>query len=567
LKINFGETTYAQVMADNRHMRASARSKPYRIVVLSNVLVSPLPPLLEWMFLNSGIPVEIAQATFDNIVQESASVGNADAAIVFWDIAGISVIMPANLAADEQKFRVFYDGLSANVGQVLRNLKDVPLVVFNSFSALPFESEMLRPGILGRIADELNRTLNTQLSSNVVRVNLDKVYAIAGLKNALDFRQAHSARAIHTIGFFKSWVEHAYPAFRSAAGRARKVLVMDCDNTLWGGIIGEDGIDGIRLDETTPDGPFFREAQRIVKDWKSEGILLAIASRNNPEDVKAALTSHPEMQLREEDFVALEVGWSEKIDGLRRIASNLNLGIDSLVFVDDSPFELERVKTSLPEVICLQVPKPVSDFPRLLRNASGLFFNLSKSEEDTRRTEMYREDMVRKDAMAQFESLDAYLASLQVEVGFSEGNAVNLARAAQMSQKTNQFNLTTKRYTEGDLERMVRDPQKIVATFSVRDRFGDYGTTGLLIVNLSPKDRTATLDTFLMSCRVLGRKVEETVLEWLRGRLARVSYKRLDGEYLRTSKNSQVSDLLDRLGFTRTSAAEGRTFYALELPS
>ena len=324
-------------------------------------------------------------------------------------------------------------------------------------------------------------------------------------------------------------------------------------------------MENVRLDDSSRDGPFFREVQYLLKSLKSEGILLAIASKNNPDDVRAMLQDHPDMPLREEDFVVLEVGWHEKIESLRRVAQTLNLGLDSLVFLDDSPFELERIRTSLPEVTCVQVPEKISDYPRVLRDSLGLFFNLSKSEEDFRRTQMYREDIVRKEAIAQFKSQDEYLASLSVTVEFAEGKSVNLARAAQMSQKTNQFNLTTKRYTETDLARLVLEPNMRVATFSVSDRFGDYGITGLLIIQLDPESRSASLDTFLMSCRVLGRKVENKVMAWLAERLFETGLTKLYGEYLPTKKNALVADLLDRLGFARVSKVEDRALYALEL--
>jgi FkbH-like protein len=559
------ELTYARIMADNRRMRALATGRVYRIAILSNVLVNALPPLLEWMFLSEGTRTEITQATFDNIIQESRSLGKTDAAIVFMDMAGISAAMPGAAADDDERLRALADDLAASVAQVVENLQDVSLVAFNTFSALPYEATALRDGPLGRLSARLNEALGAQREPNLVRVNIDKVYAMTGLGNALDFRQAHSARAIYSLDFFKEWVEHVFPAFRSAIGRSRKVLVTDCDNTLWGGIIGEDGMNGVRLDETTRDGPFFREAQHILKGLKSQGVLLAIASKNNPEDVRAVFRNHPAMTLREQDFVVMEVGWDEKIDSLRRIADNLNLGIDSLVFLDDSPFELDRVKTSLPQVSRIQVPDRISDYPRVLRDSLGLFFNLSQSEEDAKRTQMYRDNIVRQEAMVQFQSPDEYIASLNVNVEFTEGKDVNLARAAQMSQKTNQFNLTTRRYTEADIARMANDPDVIEATFTVSDRFGDYGITGLVILNLDRDDASASLDTFLMSCRVLGRKVEDAVMRWIGNRLVEAGCVKLRAEYLPTPKNQQVANLLDRLGFAPLSTVENHKFYVLEL--
>ena len=557
--------TYAEIIADVRRLRETAQGPRYRIAILSNVLVNALSPVLEWLLLQEGIAAEIHPTTFDNIVQDSAALREIDAAIVFMDMAGFASGL-ADSSSDEAAIGALGDTLDASVVKTLENLRAAPLVIFNSFSALPFEAQALKPRPLGLLAERLNRRLRASDLPNLLPVDLDKVYAATGLAAALDFRQFHSARALHTVDFFKAWAAHVLPAFRSAAGRARKVLVVDCDNTLWGGIVGEDGIEGLRLDERSRDGPFFREAQQIMKGWQRQGVLLAIASKNNPEDVAAVLREHPAMSLREVDFVAVEVGWGEKIDSLRRVAEALNVGMDSLVFLDDSPFELERIKASLPQVACLQAPRHASAYPAMLRQASGLFFNLSQSEEDARRTRMYREESERKGALAQFQSLDDYLAALQVKVDFVEGPSISAARAAQMSQKTNQFNLTTQRYTEADITRMVSDPDMIVATFSVADRFGDYGVTGLIILRLDRVQRSAALDTFLMSCRVLGRRVETTVMEWIFRRLAQASCVRLDGEYRPTQKNAQVADLLDRMHFQRVSDVGGRIGYRLDLP-
>jgi len=201
----------------------------------------------------------------------------------------------------------------------------------------------------------------------------------------------------------------------------------------------------------------------------------------------------------------------------------------------------------------------------MLREAHGLFFNLSRSDEDLRRTEMYRAEATRKEAEAESGSLDDYLASLELRVSVEEGERVGVARAAQMTQKTNQFNLTTRRYTESDIARFIADPDSVVATFSVSDRFGDYGVTGLVIARIERASRQASLDTFLMSCRVLGRKVENAVMNWVADRLRREDLSQLSGEYLASAKNAQVADLLDRLGFQRLSADPRGARYQLAL--
>jgi FkbH-like protein len=562
---SFGTRTYPQIAAELRGLRKTVAGRPYRVSLLTNVLVNSLPTLLEWAFLTEGVPATVTQTNFDNIVQDSADLGDVDAAIVFMDLAGFAAARPDLGAMTREEETQFADGLQASVLRVLSNLDHTPLVVFNLFTALPFESRALRGGALGRIADELNRAVRANAGPNVVLVDLEKIYAAVGLAKSIDFRMFHSARGFQTIDFLRSWVDLVLPAFRSATGRARKVLVVDCDNTLWGGIVGEDGVDGLRLGDATRDGPFFREAQHVMKALQAQGVLLAIASKNNPEDVRAAFAGNPDMVLEEADFVAMEVGWDEKIHALTRVAKVLNLGTDSLVFLDDSPFELERVRSALPQVACLSVPESISDYPQMLRESADLFFNLSQTDEDKRRTQMYREDIERKRATAVFQSADDYVASLQVSVAFAEGAAINTARAAQMSQKTNQFNLTTRRYTEADILRMTSNPDCLVATFAVGDRFGDYGVTGLVILHHDRQQASARLDTLLMSCRVLGRKVEDVVFAWIEARMRDVGVSTIYGEYIPSAKNKLVDNLLDRFGFAPNGSDEASYRYKRDL--
>jgi FkbH-like protein len=556
---------FADLLAQVRQMRAKAAGRPYRVAILANVVMNPLVPLLEWVLLKEGILPEIKMHAFDNFVQESALLRDVDAAIVFMDAVGLSPNCPDLGICTVEECDQILNGVKSTISQMLDHLSWVPLVIFNNFSALPLEAKSIQVGPLGRISVEMNQFVASRSNLNMVCIDVDKIYANVGIKNAIDFRQFHSARVLHSFEFLKEWVTHAVPAIRSVVGRARKVLVVDCDNTLWGGIIGEDGVDGIRLSETSQDGPFFREAQQIMKSWRMQGVLLAIASKNNAEDVKSVFVEHAGMQLGADDFVALEIGWGEKIESLKRLADRLNLGIDSFVFLDDSPFELERVRAELSGVTCLQVPSDLSNYPGMLREASALFFNLSKSNEDTKRTDMYREELARKKAEIQYRDLDEYLRSLELKVEFTEGARVDVARAAQLSQKTNQFNLTTVRYTQTDIVRMLDDPNMIVATFSVSDRFGDYGTTGMVILQLDRQGSFAKMDTFLMSCRVLGRKVENAAMNWICNRLRKETIRQLDGEYRRTSKNQLVADLLDKFSLQRVSTDGDNVQYRLDL--
>ncbi|MDR1377859.1 MAG: HAD-IIIC family phosphatase [Synergistaceae bacterium] len=348
--------------------------------------------------------------------------------------------------------------------------------------------------------------------------------------------------------------------FENALRRSRKkCLVLDLDNTLWGGVISEDGLEGISLSPFGVGAPH-RDLQRIAKELSEQGILLAIASKNDAEDALLPLREHPHMLLREKDFVKIKVDWSPKSDNIAAIARELNLGLDSLVFIDDNPMEREAVKAVLPEVMVPEFPKDTSQLPTFMAKVARTYFTaLRVGDEDREKTEMYRADSRREEERKTRLSLDDYLVSLDMELDLHRLRENEISRAAQLTQKTNQFNLTTRRYTEADMTAMLNDDRVRVWMAGLRDRFGDYGRICLVIarVNASQAVTTAIIDTFLMSCRVIGRGVEEAVLWGVERALADEGVAMVRGEYRTTAKNEPVRDFWDKMGYMREAPKEG----------
>jgi FkbH-like protein len=550
---------YAEILAQNRALGASlGASKVYRIAILSNIVVAQAREFLEFSLRRHGIHAQVTLGEYDNLVQDAARFGDVDAVVVFWEVANLIDGLHAKadfLPADEVE--AIAARVESEIGLVLDSLRQVPLVLFNRFSSLIFCRDELRESVFSRLGRRLDNRLTQNLPGHVLAVDVDKIMAAVGLDAVADQRQYQTSRALYSTGFLRAYAEHVGPAFLAATGRVRKVLVVDCDNTLWGGILGEDGEDGIRMGDDTREGKVFREVQQVLKGLRAGGVLLAACSKNNAEDVARVFANHPDMVLRTEDFVAQRINWQDKASNLKALAEELNLGLDSFVFLDDSAFELGLVAGELPQVRCVQVPATLSDYPAAVRRLRREFFMLSASAEDHRKTDMYREEAERRQEAARFASVEDYLRSLGLRVTVSWGSAVPVARAAQMSQKTNQFNLTTRRYTESDVARMVQDPDFIVATWAVSDRCGDYGVTSLVIVRRVPGTGAAMLDTWLMSCRVLGRKIELAIADHLMGELAARSITHLHGEYLPMQKNGQVADFLDALGFRRLADEDG----------
>lgn len=336
--------------------------------------------------------------------------------------------------------------------------------------------------------------------------------------------------------------------------KRKKCLVLDLDHTLWGGVIGEDGLDGIALGPQGV-GAVFRDVQKIVKELAGQGILLAVASKNNMEDAFSPFRKHPHTVLREEDFVCIKANWEPKPANIARIAEELNIGRDSLVFVDDNPVEREAVRLALPEVAVPNFPEDMDSLPAFFRQVARDHFTAVRiGAEDVRKTAMYRAEGQRSAAKAAHISLDSYLESLDMRLDFHRLREEEVQRAAQLCAKTNQFNLTTRRHTEEHISSMMGDSRWRLWTASLEDRFGDYGRIALVIAEIVTESgaKKAVIDTFLMSCRVMGRGVENALMGFVEQQLAVDGVECIVGQYLPTSKNAPVADFWSRMGYTKT---------------
>ncbi len=348
---------------------------------------------------------------------------------------------------------------------------------------------------------------------------------------------------------------------RALLGRSRKTLVLDLDNTLWGGVIGEDGVAAIKLGDAAPGNAFVAFQRRLLALHK-RGVLLAVNSANNPEDAIEVLESHPEMVLRPEHFAAMRINWRDKTENLREIAAELRLGLDAFVFWDDSATERERMRARLPEVLTIEVPRDPALYERALAQLTD-FDALSLTEEDRARGRMMGEGRARDQARAKVATEEEFLRSLEIKATIAAPDAITLPRFAQLTQRTNQFNLTTRRYTEADLTRMLAGRKTLVRGLRVTDRFGDEGWVGL---TTAPREGdSARLDTCLMSCRVIGRKIEHAFLASLVEELCAAGVRRIEASYVSTPKNALCEQFLADAGFARVNEGGEETRYALEL--
>lgn len=394
---------------------------------------------------------------------------------------------------------------------------------------------------------EFGQWLRSSVPSSLF-LDLDEVLLDVGRAGFFDKRFWYSARFPFAAGAARELSRRLVAVGVATLKPKAKVLVLDADNTLWGGVIGEDGMDGIKLGPDYP-GNVFVDFQRRILDLQQRGLVLAMCSKNNAADVDEVLKQHPHQVLRDEHFAARRVNWVPKADNLASLAEELNLGLDSFIFVDDSDHECAAVRHALPQVEVVQVPSRATEVATCLDQVARLEI-LSLTSEDLAKTEMYAQDRRRRELMddSGVAAVGDYLQRLAMKMTVRFDAAAHVTRLAQLTQKTNQFNLSTKRYDEAQLKSMLQDQAWWVADFSLADVFGDSGVVGLALVQL----RTpvlAHIDTFLMSCRVIGRMAEDAFLHTILRRLAEMGVQTVTAEYTPSAKNDLVKAFLPERGF------------------
>ncbi|MCW5661960.1 MAG: HAD-IIIC family phosphatase [Burkholderiaceae bacterium] len=395
---------------------------------------------------------------------------------------------------------------------------------------------------------ELGRWLRNHAPASLL-LDLDDALSDIGREAFFDRRFWYSARFPFGAAGARDVARRIVAVGAAKLKPKAKVLVLDADNTLWGGIVGEDGIDGIQLGPDYP-GNAYMDLQRRVLDFQQRGLIVAMCSKNNPADVAQVLEQHPHMVLRDRDFAARRVNWLPKPANLRSLAEELNLGLESFIFVDDSPHECEAVRQELPQVEVVQVPARPAVAAQVLDQVARLEV-LSLTAEDFGKTGMYAQERLRRELQQEAQSSGGdYLSRLGMRMSVHLDAPTHLARLAQLTQKTNQFNLTTRRYDEARLNAYMHSSDWSVFDFSLSDVFGNSGTVGLALIERERNDaRSARIDSFLMSCRVIGRQAESAFLHAVMRRLAADGVVQLAAEYLPTPKNELVKDFLASEGF------------------
>ena len=558
---------YTEILQLNKALVGTINAKPYEIGVLSNVTVNSFKEVLEYSCRLNQIEPKVEIGNFDNIVQDSAVLKNKDLIIIFYDVLNIvDQISEFFEDLEEEKYNNLKNKLFNEIDIIFENLSNTASVIFNSFSSAYYNNNNVQVSMIETFVKELNAFVEQKKPNNVSIVNIDKLFANIGLKQSIDYRFYHSSKAPYTFAFLKNYVATIETVFLRNTGKLKKAIIFDCDNTLWKGVIGEDGMEDIDMSATSKSGKFYHLVQRIAVFLSKRGVIVGLCSKNNEQDVLDVLRNHKDMILKEEHIVIKKVNWADKASNLRSIASELNIGIDSFVFVDDSNFEINLIKEQVPEILTIQVPTAISDYPDLILKNVYTYFNLVLNSDDAKKTEMFKQQFERENTKTAFSSIEDYLASLEIELTVVKNDKAQTSRIAQLTQKTNQFNFTTYRYTESQVDNFMDKKNNDVYAIIVKDKFGDNGLTGVCIVKEDEKNpKNVILDSFLMSCRIIGRNIEFIYLNHIVKDLANKGYQTLSADYIPTKKNTHVEDFYDKVGFALIENIDGTKHYSLNI--
>lgn len=531
----------------------------YRLAILRSFTLEPVVPLLQAGALSRGMDLDVRVGGFNSYGEEILDPGSQlyrydpqiailaiqtrDLLPELWeDRAELngegSGLVTKTVRQFETWISAFRSRCSAHL--IIHSLEVPAFPAMGALDAQRFDgqSEAIR---------SINRELKRLAAAEhgVYVLDYDNLVARVGRLNWRDEARWLSIRMPMTAGASVHLAEEYLRYVLALTGRGCKALVVDLDNTLWGGILGEDGPAGIKLGREYP-GSAYLALQMAVLTLRERGVILAVCSRNNQDEALDLMRSHEAMLLRPEHFGAMRINWQDKVSNLREIATELNIGIDALAFLDDDPAQRERVRQFLPEVHVIELSNNPATYAASLR-AAPVFERLNLSTEDTLRSEHYVAERRRTELRDASGALEEYYRSLEIAVRIAEPDPGSWPRVAELTRKTNQFNLTTRRYSDQQIAEMAADPRQRVYALSAVDRFGDYGLVAVAIVCLGAE--SWEIDTFLMSCRAMGRGIETALLVHLAHEAAAAGARRLQGWYLPTNKNAPASEFYSRHHF------------------
>jgi FkbH-like protein len=534
-------------------------TKPVRLAVLGSATLTHLLPAIRVAGLRRGIWIDTYENDFGQYVQELSEPDSALYAFkptaILLSLDGYHLAAGVTAGLDVTRADAALQEITGRIRETWRLARDAFRCPIIHQTTLPVHLAVLGanehrlPGSRARFLARLNEALRHMADADGIELlALDDYAARDGVAAWHDTALWHRSKQEIAPRAAPMYGDLVARLLAAQQGRSFKCLVMDLDNTMWGGIIGDDGMDGIILGQGTALGEAYVAFQDYARELSRRGVILAVCSKNDETNAVAPFENHPEMVLRRSDIASFVANWSDKAGNLRAIAEELNIGIDSLVFIDDNPFERNLVRQELPMVAVPEVSDDPTCYPRAIADA-GYFEGLWVTDEDRERTAQYQGTKARDTLKASATDLPSYLRGLEMQLVWKRFDRLGLRRIVQLINKSNQFNLTTRRYTEDDVFAVMADPNAFGLQLRLLDRFGDNGVIAIIVGRLREQQELC-IDTWLMSCRVLGRQVEPTTLNLIAQQARKLDARRLVGEYIPTKKNAMVKDHYAKLGFT-----------------
>ena len=546
----------------NRLVRASKRLSTHgtrqsiRLAILSDAASQQFVPLLRTLFSESGVAAEVYEGAFDAIDLEALNPGS-----------GLYAFRPDAiiLANCTQALRSrYYQHAQAgfvdvaterilHIWEALQTHSTARIIQCNY--PLPYERQfgnydLKMPDSLYAVTAELNSriALHARERANVLICDVEAIASYIGRKDWFDERLWAMSKTFCRLDYLPHVAQALVQIMLSSIGRVVKCVILDLDNTLWGGVVGDDGPFGIEIGPHG-DGEAFHHFQQYLLSLKKRGILLAVCSKNNLENALQPFLENPDMVLKRDDITVFVANWENKADNIRAIRDTLQIGLDSMVFLDDNPFERNLVREFMPDVIVPELAEDPADYVRSICELN-LFETSSFSREDIARTDLYRQEASRRELQSSFTDINEFLKSLEMKIEVARFEPSKLVRIAQLIQRSNQFNLTTHRYSEADCELMMQDETGCVPLYAhLSDRLGDHGLISVVIVRVKPAQ--LEISDWLMSCRVLQRGVEQLLMNRVVALAARMGRTRIRGTYVATAKNGMVKDFYSQFGFEK----------------
>ncbi|MBI1814330.1 MAG: HAD-IIIC family phosphatase [Deltaproteobacteria bacterium] len=572
------EPTYANHCRALAQLRAQGEPLPRdarRVAVLSNFTVEPVATCVVVQAHVQGCPIELYVAPYNEQAKQILDPASGlhqfrpDVIVIMLSLSAIAPGVVAEPWQDSATRRLVVASGLAELAELLAALRERTRATLVVSNVAPFEASPL--GVLdwqeltgvARAVEELNHGLAdwAHAHERVYVMDVAGLTATFGRERAFDQRMRLLADQPFATGFLPRLGSEIVRYLRATVGPARKCLVLDLDNTLWGGILGEDGVARLRLGGDAA-GEGFREFQQAILALHQRGVLLALCSRNDEAEALAVVREHPGMVLRPEHFATVRVNWLDKVQNLRAVAADLNIGLDSLVFADDDPFERQNVRERLPEVLVVDLPRDPALYRGTLLQLTA-FDTLQVTAEDRARSRMYHERRAREQVRHEAGSLESYLMGLAMEIAAVPAEGAVRTRLFQLVHKTNQFNLTNRRYSEAEFDAMIDQRSHRVVGVRVRDRLGDSGVVGLAVLRF--EGTFCDIDTFLLSCRVLGRSIETGVLAYIVDLARQAGATQLRGRYVATPKNEQVREFYARHGFVSAGRVDDAEVWQADL--